>query len=109
MQDTGPNAPRPPPEEAHDYKADLARLAQSETAELKAGLAKLALETKPEPLHTGARLRNYFLTGLVVVGPVTITLYMAWYFINAVDTWVKPYIPRIYNPETYVPFAIPGV
>jgi uncharacterized membrane protein len=44
-----------------------------------------------------------------VVGPVTITLYIAWYFINVVDRWVKPDIPSIYNPESYLPFAIPGV
>ena len=110
MQDqpSGSN-PRLPHEEAHDIKAELAKLAQDETAELKAGLAKLALDSTPEPLHAGARLRNYFLTGLVVVGPVTITLYIAWYFINVVDAWVKPYIPSIYNPESYVPFHIPGV
>lgn len=59
--------------------------------------------------HLGARLRNYFLTGLVVVGPVTITLYIAWWFINVVDAWVKPFVPRIYNPETYLPFPMPGV
>jgi len=59
--------------------------------------------------RVGARLRNYFLTGLVVVGPVTITLYIAWYVINIVDRWVKPYIPHIYNPDTYLPFAVPGI
>ena len=80
-----------------------------ETGELSAGLAKLALEGQPDRLHAGARLRNYFLTGLVVVGPVTITLYIAWYFINIVDAWVKPYIPRYYNPEYYVTFPIPGI
>lgn len=57
----------------------------------------------------GARLRNYFLTGLVVVGPVAITIYIAWYFINIVDRWVKPYIPNIYNPDNYLPFAVPGI
>ena len=82
---------------------------QEQGPELKAELAKLAFDAPPEPLHVGARLRNYFLTGLVVVGPVTITLYIAWYFINIVDAWVKPYIPRIYNPESYLPFPIPGV
>jgi uncharacterized membrane protein len=102
-------ASRLTPEEPHDLKAELAKLAQDETAEVKAGLAKLALESTPEELHTGARLRNYFITGLVVVGPVTITLYAAWYFIKLVDSWVKPYIPSIYNPESYLPFAIPGV
>ena len=59
--------------------------------------------------HVGARLRNYFLTGLVVVGPVTITIYIAWYVINIVDRWVKPYIPNIYNPDYYLPFAVPGI
>jgi uncharacterized membrane protein len=63
----------------------------------------------PRSWHLGARLRNYFLTGLVIVGPVTITLYATWYVINAVDTWVKPYIPSIYNPEYYLPFSVPGV
>lgn len=64
-----------------------------------------------EPIHKvrlGTRLRNYFLTGLVVVGPVTITLYISWYVINLIDAWVKPYIPRIYNPDTYLPFPVPG-
>jgi uncharacterized membrane protein len=78
-------------------------------SDIKAGLAKLAMDTPSGGHHFFARLRTYFLTGLVVVGPVTITLYMAWYFINVIDTWVKPYIPRVYLPETYLPFAIPGV
>jgi uncharacterized membrane protein len=103
------SASRSAPDETHDLKAELAKLAQDETAEIKAGLAKLALNPAPE-MHqrTGARLRNYFLTGLVVVGPVTITLYIAWYFINIIDAWVKPYIPKIYNPESYVPLPDPG-
>jgi len=111
MHDHGASsASRVAPEETHDLKAELAKLAQDETAEIKAGLAKLALNPAPE-MHqrTGARLRNYFLTGLVVVGPVTITLYIAWYFINIIDAWVKPYIPKIYNPDSYVTFPIPGV
>lgn len=82
---------------------------QAPGPDLKTELAKLAFEAPPEPLHAGARLRNYFLTGLVVVGPVTITLYIAWYFINIVDAWVKPYIPKVYNPESYLPFPVPGV
>jgi uncharacterized membrane protein len=66
-------------------------------------------DAPPPSWHLGTRLRNYFLTGLVIVGPVTITLYIAWYFIAVIDTWVKPYIPRIYNPENYLPFHVPGV
>jgi uncharacterized membrane protein len=56
----------------------------------------------------GSRLQNYFLTGLVVVGPVTITLYIVWWFIKLVDEWVNPFIPPLYNPQTYLKFAIPG-
>jgi uncharacterized membrane protein len=65
-------------------------------------------EEPPHSWRLGARLRNYFLTGLVVVGPVAITVYIAWYVINFVDRWVKPYIPGVYNPDTYLPFAVPG-
>jgi len=54
------------------------------------------------------RLRNYLLTGLVVAGPLTITLYITWWFITWVDGWVKPVVPAAYLPETYLPFAIPG-
>jgi uncharacterized membrane protein len=83
--------------------------ASTEEAGLKAELAKLALDETPEHTHLGARLRNYFVTGLVVVGPVGITLYIAWNFITMVDAWVKPYVPRIYNPDYYLPFPVPGV
>jgi uncharacterized membrane protein len=65
-----------------------------------------------EPTHSmglGARLRGYFLTGLIVVGPIAITLYVVWWFINLVDAWVKPLIPTAYLPETYLPFSVPGV
>lgn len=59
--------------------------------------------------HFLARLRGYFLTGLIVVGPIAITVYVVWWFINLVDNWVKPLIPQDYLPETYLPFNIPGV
>ncbi|NKI59800.1 DUF502 domain-containing protein [Roseibium aggregatum] len=54
------------------------------------------------------RLRNYFLTGLVIAGPIGITLWLTWTFIKWVDGWVKPFVPKIYNPDTYLPFPIPG-
>jgi uncharacterized membrane protein len=100
----------PPPDKPHDLQAEIAKIARDQEAGLKAGLAKLALEpATPSAPRTGARLRNYFLTGLVVVGPVGITLYIAWNFIALVDGWVKPYVPAIYNPDSYLPFPVPGV
>ena len=35
--------------------------------------------------RVGARIRNYFLTGLVLVGPVFVTAYLTWSFITWVD------------------------
>jgi len=64
----------------------------------------------PEPVKVsrGARLRSYFLTGLVVAGPLAITGYISWWFINLIDGWVKPFIPTVYLPESYLSFSIPG-
>ena len=54
------------------------------------------------------RLRNYFLTGIVVAAPLAITFYLSLTVIDWVDSWVKPYVPARYNPDTYLPFAVPG-
>jgi len=99
-----PPGPKGGPHEQPDLPLEI-----EPNSDLKAGLAKLAMDSPSQGHHVFARLRTYFLTGLVVVGPVTITLYMAWYAITVIDAWVKPYIPRVYLPETYLPFAIPGV
>ncbi len=56
----------------------------------------------------GMRLRNYFLTGLVIAAPLSITIYITWTFIGWVDAWVKPWIPERYNPDHYLPFTVPG-
>ncbi|MCO5084250.1 MAG: DUF502 domain-containing protein [Rhizobiaceae bacterium] len=55
------------------------------------------------------RLRNYFLTGIIVTAPLAITAYLAWTVIGWVDAWMKPYIPARYNPDTYLDFPVPGV
>ncbi len=69
----------------------------------------LSLEQEPASSHFMARLRGYFLTGLIVVGPVAVTIYVVWWFINMVDAWVKPLVPQAYLPDTYLPFRVPGV
>jgi uncharacterized membrane protein len=62
----------------------------------------------PPQTSAAARIRNYFLTGLVVAGPVLITAWLTWSFINWVDNLVRPFIPPVYRPETYLPWPIPG-
>ncbi|UTD29113.1 DUF502 domain-containing protein [Bradyrhizobium sp. WD16] len=55
-----------------------------------------------------AGVRNNFLTGLIVAGPVAITIYLTWWFVTWVDGFVRPFIPVDYRPETYLPWHIPG-
>jgi uncharacterized membrane protein len=55
-----------------------------------------------------SRLRNYFLTGLILVGPIYITINLTWWFINWVDDTMRPFIPVGLRAETYMPFKVPG-
>ena len=52
-----------------------------------------------------ARLRNYFITGIVVLVPIGITLYLTKFFILI----SSKLIPVEINPNSYLPFAIPGL
>ena len=52
-----------------------------------------------------ARLRNYFITGIVVLVPIGITLYLTKFFISVSSNL----IPREINPNSYLPFSIPGL
>ena len=54
------------------------------------------------------RVRNYFLTGLVVAGPLAITAWLIWSIITWADDFVRPLIPPPYRPESYLPWPIPG-
>ncbi len=55
------------------------------------------------------RVRNYFLAGVLVTAPIGITIWLSWNFIAFVDSRVTPLIPGPWNPETYLPFSIPGL
>ncbi|MGN0904871.1 MAG: hypothetical protein ACI4PW_06925 [Alphaproteobacteria bacterium] len=56
-----------------------------------------------------ARIRNYFLTGILVTAPPALTIYLAILFVSFIDNNVRKLIPAEYNPEQYLPFAIPGL
>jgi len=55
-----------------------------------------------------ARLRNYFLTGLIVAGPLALTIYITWWIVGAIDGWVKPFVPDRYWPDAYLSVSVPG-
>ena len=67
----------------------------------------LILPAKKHSLAT--RIRNYFLTGIVVAAPIGLTIYITSWFIDLVDTWFTPLIPPAYRPDNFLPVEIPGL
>lgn len=63
-------------------------------------------EHPEHPLHPPKKrslfgsLRASFLTGLVVVLPIGLTLYLIWTFTGWIDSWVLPFIPQAWRPDT---------
>ena len=56
-----------------------------------------------------SHIRGYFFAGVLVTAPIGITFYISWLLIRWVDSKITPLIPAAYNPETYLPFALPGL
>lgn len=65
----------------------------------------------PPPVRHGVvwRLRNYFLTGIVITAPIIITAYIAWQFVGWIDGIINPLIPADYRPEVLLHFSLPGL
>lgn len=55
-----------------------------------------------------SRIRRYFFTGVAVTAPLGITIYLSLIFIQFIDGNVKKLVPANYNPDTYLPFDLPG-
>jgi uncharacterized membrane protein len=64
---------------------------------------------KPARIGLWPRLRGYFFAGMLVTAPIAITVYIALLLISFVDEHVFALIPPQYNPETYLPFSVPGI
>ena len=47
-------------------------------------------------------LRASFLTGLVVVLPIGLTVYFVWSVIGWIDGWILPLIPAYYQPDAVI-------
>jgi len=63
----------------------------------------------PAPQRTlMQRLRSWFFTGLVVFGPLGLTVYFAWWLVSLIDNWVRPLAPSVLWPDTYLPIHVPG-
>ena len=63
------------------------------------------MATKEKKSSFFRRIRNYFITGVVVLVPIGITFYLVKFFVS-----VSPrLIPSNINPNSYLPFSIPGL
>ena len=62
-------------------------------------------KSKRKKISFIAKLRNYFFTGIVVLVPIGITLYLTKFFISI----LSKLIPNEINPNSYLPFSIPGL
>ena len=51
------------------------------------------------------RLRNYFITGAIVLIPIGITIYLTLFIIRISSS----FLPKKINPNSYLPFDIPGI
>lgn len=54
-------------------------------------------------------MRASFLTGLVVILPVGLTIWLVWTVIGWIDAFVLPLVPARFNPEEYIGINLRGV
>ena len=71
-----------------------------------------ATNSKPPRQKASHRLRRHirgwFFAGVLVTAPLGLTIYIVWVSIHWIDSQVTPLIPAEYNPESYLPFGVPG-
>ena len=56
-----------------------------------------------------AKIKNYFLTGILVTAPVVITFWIVISLVRLFDRLVTPLIPFYLNPNSYLPRDVPGL
>ncbi|MHA6323751.1 DUF502 domain-containing protein [Roseivivax sp. CAU 1753] len=66
-------------------------------------------DPRPPRASLLSRLRASFLTGLVVILPVGLTIWLVWTVIGWIDAFVLPLVPARFNPEEYIGINLRGV
>ena len=64
--------------------------------------------TVPPNRSLAQRLRSWFFTGLVVFGPLALTVYLGFWLVSLIDNWVRPLAPYWLWPDNYFPVHVPG-
>ena len=55
------------------------------------------------------KIKNYFLTGVLVTAPVFLTFWVVITLVNFIDKLITPLIPYYLNPNFYLPRDVPGL
>ena len=65
----------------------------------------------PQPKRPGllSKIRASFLTGIVVIAPVGLTIWLIWTVIGWIDAFVVPLVPGRLNPEEYIGINLRGI
>ena len=56
-----------------------------------------------------AGLRASFLTGLIVIAPIGLTIWLIWTVVGWIDGFVLPLVPYNFRPEQYIGINLRGV
>lgn len=59
--------------------------------------------------HWFGGLRTNFFTGLVVVAPIGMTLWLIWTITGKIDSWVLPFIPTTFTLKPYIGIDLRGL
>ena len=66
-------------------------------------------DEKPRRPGLFASLRASFLTGLIVIAPVGLTIWLIWSVIGWIDSVVLPLVPYDFQPEEYIGINLRGI
>ena len=66
-------------------------------------------DEKPRRPGLLASLRASFLTGLIVIAPVGLTIWLIWSVIGWIDSVVLPLVPYDFQPEEYIGINLRGI
>jgi uncharacterized membrane protein len=54
-------------------------------------------------------VKKYFITGLLIWIPLSITVAVLAWIVNTLDGWIMPWLPEHLNPQIIFGFSIPGL
>lgn len=71
----------------------------------------IAQKTQNEPNASSftSRLRRYFLAGIVVTAPISITIYLTYVFLTFIDSKVTSFLPQELYESLYAGTTFPGI